>query len=382
MVMKVDKNQKQFNLYVFFSTFARNLIELFIGTILYKNGFSVHEVIFYYLIVQLTCFIGTYPAVKFSKDYSNRILAFISIVAFIFTQFLLNTVVQNTLYLVIVGVSYGLFRICYWTSRRYYNLKVMKKEKIASSYSIISIVNQVSIIVSSYIGSLVLDFISVRTLTLISFLIFILSVFSLYFMRFEHEKNNERLDLLGALKKIPKSNLYLFASYELLALLKFFVPLYIFIYVSNNYQTIGILTLISNVATIIITYIYGKCIDNDKNYYKSCILFLVLIFIAKVNVNSKLLFIVSFFDGVAQKLLELSIQKEFYLQSKKFEYYNFNLVYEFLLNLFRVIVVGVIYFFVFDIKNMVYITLIFIAAGILFNFKELNLSEYSVKKRK
>ena len=117
-------------------------------------------------------------------------------------------------------------------------------------------------------------------------------------------------------------------------------------------------------------------------YYKSCILFLVLIFIAKVNVNAKLLFIVSFFDGVAQKLLEFSIQKEFYLQSKKFEYYNFNLVYEFLLNLFRVIVVGIIYFFVFDIKNMVYITLIFIAAGILFNFKELNLSEYSVKKRK
>ena len=313
----MDENQKRFNLYVFFSTFARNLIELFIGTILYKNGFSVHEVIFYYLIVQLTCFLGTYPAVKFSKDYSNRVLAFISIGAFIATQFLLNTVVQTTLYLGLVGFTYGLFRICYWTSRRYYNLKVMKKEKIASSYSIISIVNQLSIIVSSYIGSLFLDYVSVRVLTWISFAIFILSVCSLYKMKFEHEKNNDKLDLIGTLKKIPKSNLYLFASYELLALLKFFVPLYIFIYVSNNYQTIGILTLISNVATILITYVYGKCIDTDKNYYKSCILFLVLVFIMKVNVGAKLLFIVSFFDGVAQKLLELSIQKEFYLQSKK-----------------------------------------------------------------
>ena len=378
----MDENQKRFNLYVFFSTFARNLIELFIGTILYKNGFSVHEVIFYYLIVQLTCFLGTYPAVKFSKDYSNRVLAFISIGAFIATQFLLNTVVQTTLYLVLVGFTYGLFRICYWTSRRYYNLKVMKKEKIASSYSIISIVNQLSIIVSSYIGSLFLDYVSVRVLTWISFGIFILSVCSLYKMKFEHEKNNDKLDLIGTLKKIPKSNLYLFASYELLALLKFFVPLYIFIYVSNNYQTIGILTLISNVATILITYVYGKCIDTDKNYYKSCILFLVLVFIMKVNVGAKLLFIVSFFDGVAQKLLELSIQKEFYLQSKKFEYYNFNLAYEFLLNLFRFILVGFIYFFIFDLKNMVYFTLIFIVAGILFNFKELKLSEYSVKNKK
>ena len=258
----------------------------------------------------------------------------------------------------------------------------MKKEKIASSYSIISIVNQLSIIVSSYIGSLFLDYVSVRVLTWISFGIFILSVCSLYKMKFEHEKNNDKLDLIGTLKKIPKSNLYLFASYELLALLKFFVPLYIFIYVSNNYQTIGILTLISNVATILITYVYGKCIDTDKNYYKSCILFLVLVFIMKVNVGAKLLFIERFFDGVAQKLLELSIQKEFYLQSKKFEYYNFNLAYEFLLNLFRFILVGFIYFFIFDLKNMVYFTLIFIVAGILFNFKELKLSEYSVKNKK
>lgn len=377
----MDQNQKRFNLYVFFSTFARNLIELFIGTILYQNGFSVHEVIFYYLIVQLTCFLGTYPAVKFSKDYSNRVLAFISIAAFIITQFLLNTVVQTTLYLVLVGISYGTFRICYWTSRRYYNLKVMKKEKIASSYSIISIINQISIIVGSYIGSLFLDYVSVRVLTLISFVIFILSVCSLYFMKFDHEKNDEKLDLLGTLKAIPKSNLYLFASYELLALIKFFVPLFIYIYVSNNYQTIGILTLISNVATIVITYLYGKCIDNDKNYYKSCIIFLVLIFIAKVNVDAKLLFIVSFFDGLAQKMLELSIQKEFYVQSKKFEYYNFNLAYEFLLNLFRVIVVGLIYFFVFDLKNMIYVTLIFMTIGVFLNFKEIKKSEYSVKKK-
>ena len=376
----MDKNQKRFNGYVFFSTFARNLIEFFIGTILYKSGFSVHDVIFYYLIVQLICFVGVYPAVAFSKRFDNRVLSFVSIGSFILLQFLLNTIVQTRLYLIIIAVLYGTYRVCYWTARRYYNLKVMKKEKIASSYSIISIINQISIIVGSYIGSLFLDFISVRALTMISISIFILSVISLYFMKFEHEKNDEKLDLFGVMKQIPKSNLYLFASFELLALFKFFVPLYIFIYISNNYQTIGLVTLISNVATIIITYIYGKCIDNEKNFYKSCIVMTALIFCLKVNVDAKVLFIVSFFDGILQKMYELSIQKEFYIQSKKFEYYNFNLVYEFLLNGFRLLVVLFIYLFVNDLKVMVYIVAIFILLGVFFNFKEIKKSEYKVKK--
>ena len=44
----MDGNQKKFNIYVFLSTFARNLVELFIPIILYKFGYSVEEVLFYF----------------------------------------------------------------------------------------------------------------------------------------------------------------------------------------------------------------------------------------------------------------------------------------------------------------------------------------------
>ena len=42
----MEKNKSLLNKYVFLSTFARTLIELFIGTILFKAGFSIKEVIF------------------------------------------------------------------------------------------------------------------------------------------------------------------------------------------------------------------------------------------------------------------------------------------------------------------------------------------------
>ena len=377
----MDDNQKRFNIYVFFSTFARNLVEFFIGTILYKAGFSVHEVIFYYMLVQLFATLIAYPTILFSKRFDNRIISFVSIGAFITVQVLLNVIHQNYLYLIILAFFYALYRICYWMPRRYYNLKVMKKEKIASSYSIISIVNQVSIIVSSYIGSLFLDFVSIKVLTIISMFIFILSVIGLYKLKFEHEKNDEKIDVLSTLKAIPKSNWYLFASYEVSALLKFIVPMYIFIYISNNYSTIGLLSLISNIATIVITYIYGKCIDKDKNYYRSCILFVVLILILKVNVGVKLLFIVSFIEGILMKMYELSIYKELYVESKKFEYYNFNVAYSLVLNSFRFIVMLFIYLFVSDLKIMVYVICIVLLIGALLRFKEIKKSEYSVNKR-
>ena len=376
----MDSNQKKFNMYVFFSTFARNLIEVFLGTILYKAGFSVHEVIFYYLMVHLFSLIFAYPCVKFSKVFSNKILSFIGIGAFIIQQILLNTIIVNKAYLILLSFLYALYRRCYWVARRYYNLKVIKKDNIASNYSIISIVNQISVIVAAYIGSLLLEFVSIRMLTVISITIFICSVFSLYGLKFQYEKNNEKIDLIGTIKQIPKSTLYLFGSYELLTVVKFFIPIYIYIYIQDSYHTIGLLTLISNVATIIITYLYGKKINKDKNYYKGTLVMVALIFIAKVNVGAKLIFLISFLEGVFCKMLELSVNKEFFTLSKKFEYYNYNLVYEVIQNIFRVTVVGLIYLFVFDLKNMVYVTLLFMLIGVFLKFKSVEKIDFEIKE--
>ena len=45
----MDANQKRFNIYVFLSTFARNLIELFIPIVLYNSGFNLTEIIFFFI---------------------------------------------------------------------------------------------------------------------------------------------------------------------------------------------------------------------------------------------------------------------------------------------------------------------------------------------
>jgi hypothetical protein len=79
------------------------------------------------------------------------------------------------------------------------------------------------------------------------------------------------------------------------------------------------------------------------------------------------------------KMCELSVTKEFLVLSKKIEYQNYNLVYEFIQNIFRVFVVLLFYLFTKDLKVMIYVTLIFILAGVFLNFKKIDDADFDIK---
>ena len=100
------------------------------------------------------------------------------------------------------------------------------------------------------------------------------------------------------------------------------------------------------------------------------IILVVAIYIFKVNTFGFMLFIVSFIEGIFVKMYELSINTQFYTLSKKFEYSNYNLVYEIVQNSFRSFVVFILLLSSFDLKTMIYITLGFIAFGVFLRFKQ------------
>ena len=375
----MDSNQKKFNLYVFLSTFSRNLIEVFIPLILYKFGYSLKEVILYYLLVNVILIIFAYPCIWISKKYSNRILSLIGIFSFIIVQILLNNLVYDMKYIFVLSFFYSIYRLGYWLSRRFYNLKVIHKKDISNTYSLISIVNQVGLILSSYVGSLFLDFISIEVLTIISIALFLISILPLYKLEFDHEKNDEKIEFIKTIKRIPIRNLYIFGAYESINVTKFLFALYLFIYVKDNYQVVGIMNLLTNLATIIFAYFYGKKINEKNNYVKLSIIFISLVYFLKANsISYILLVIVSFLEGISSKMYELSISKEFYSMSKKFEYYNYNLVFEFNLSIFRTFVLLICYFFINDLKIMIYFSIVLILISSFMNFKPLKERNFKI----
>lgn len=367
----MDKNQKKFGIYVFLSTFSRNLIEVFIPVILYKVGFGLNEILLYYFFVNFISLILSYPCVMLSKKFNNKILAIIGIISFVCLQISLNFLTNNTWWLVGISFLFALYRRGYWISRRFYNLNVIKDKKISTTYSILSIINQIGVILSAYCGALLLDFVNLNVLTVIAIILFFVSIIPLRKIDCEQTKEKAKIELKKYIHQIPKSNLYLFGAYELQNIIKFLFPLYIFIYIKDNYQTIGIINLINNLAIILFTYTYGKKLDiTKKSFLKIAIILTVLIYVIKVNSASYILFIVSFFEGVFTKMYELSINKEFFVMSKRFEYTNYNLIYEITQNLFRSVVTLILLIIPgINLKSMIYITLFFIIIGIFFKFK-------------
>jgi len=373
----MDGNQKKFGLYVFLSTFARNLIEVFIPIILYKFGFSLKEVILYYLLVNMFSLILSYPCVYISSKYNNKVLGIIGIISFLLVQLLLNFIYKSTVFLIIISLAYSLYRRGYWISRRFYNLRVMRKKNISSTYSFISIINHVGVVFSTYIGSLLLDFVTVRILTVISMFLFSISLIPLYLLNFEHNEKKIKLEPFKIIKLIPKKNIFLFGTYELINVIKFLFTMYLFLYVKDNYQTIGILNIFTNLSTIIFAHFYGKMINKEKNFLRLSILLVVVVYFFKLNSISYILILISFLEGLFNKMYEISIQKEFYLLSKNFEYNNYNLMYEITQNFFRTVMVTILYFFINDLRFMIIVVLLFISIGSFLKFNNSLLVNYN-----
>lgn len=373
----MDSNQKKFGSYVFLSTFARNLIEVFIPIILYKFGFPLKEVILYYLIVNVFTALLTYPCIYISNKFGSKTLAIIGIISFAILQILLNFINYSIWFLISLAFIYALYSRGYWVSRRFYNLRVIRKENVSYTYSLISIINHIGLIFSTYIGSVLLDFMHINVLTIISIILFLIGTIPLYLLNFEHKEAEVKIEPLKTIKAIPKTNIFLFGSYELINVVKFLFTLYLFLYIKDNYQTVGILNLVANLSTILFAYFYGKKINRGGNFLHISIFLVTLTYFLKLNVTSYALLLISFLEGIFLKMYEISIQKEFYVLSKKFEYNNYNFIYELTENVFRTIMVAILYFFIEDLKTMIIVVLLVIVCGIFCRFKISPLNDFN-----
>ena len=225
--------------------------------------------------------------------------------------------------------------------------------------------------VATYAGALMLDFVNIETLTCISIILFVISVYPISRIKTSKKRTADtKLDLISTLKKIDNSDKYIFGSYELLNFVRFLIPLYLVIYVSNTYQIVGVLQVLTWLATILFSYFYGKKINKKNvNFLNLSIFLVVLVYAMKINVTWIFLAIVSFLEWFISKMNEISVNKEFIKLSKWFDYENFNYAYEQTQNIFRLIVSATMFLFMNDLRVMIYFILLVMAVAIPLKFK-------------
>ena len=134
----MDKNQRRYNIFVFLSTFARQLIELFIPIILYKAWFTIKNVVFYYFCISLFSCILAPIVIKIAKKLKYNTILLIWIISFVILQILIAHIYISIWYLMLIAFLFACYRRCYWITRRLYNLKVIHNTNIWLSYTFIS----------------------------------------------------------------------------------------------------------------------------------------------------------------------------------------------------------------------------------------------------
>lgn len=305
-------NLKKFNIFILLSTFSKLMIEVFIPILLFNLGFSITEILLFFLIKFVTILIITYPSSILGKKIKFKNLMIISNILFCISCIMINYIDYNIKYLIILSILNGVYLIFYWLSRHVYALNIITDKNTTESVSSFVICSLIASIPATYIGAFIIKHLGFLILCIIVLILSLISVIPLFKLK---EKNEfEKVQLKPILKNFPKKNYLFILFYQINLVCIALFPLYIFIYIKNDLEYLGIVNIVSSISSIIYIYFLAKLMDKKKKDYLgiSCIL-LALIWIFKLNITTATLFIVIiFFEGIFSSGLETVVSRDIY----------------------------------------------------------------------
>jgi hypothetical protein len=284
---------------------------------------------------------------------------------------MLSHISINIYYLISLAFLYALYRRSYWIERRFYNLVVMYKTDIGKKVGKTNIVNQIAIIFAAYVGSLFLDYVTLNMLIIISSTIFLLSIIPLLKIKVDFDEQKGEINIKKAIKTIPFRDLIIYASYESINIVTFIFPLYLYLYVEEKYQIVGLFNLFCGVASILFIYLFSKYLDDTKrNYISLSALLISIVFILKLNMSSVyMVLFLAFAQGIIEKMYDVSYNKGFYELSKYVDRSSYNLIYELIENVSKVIFLPLFLLITTDLKTMLYLSILLVIVNVFVTFK-------------
>ena len=350
------KSLFKFNIFTFFTTLAKTTVEVFIPILLYKYGESIREIMIFFI----ACFILNVIIAPLVSLLGEKIgfkwIVFIS--AFLFVLQFYSLEVFPNIYL--LALLYSLNNSFYYLGKHNYTTGVLDSKKLGSGVGSILIVTIIAAIPASYFGSILLDKGSVYLTMIIVLVIYLIGVIPLFFIKQEKHIHERVLDTI---KKLPMVNHWYFASTQFKIVFFLLYPLYIFINVKAEFSFIGKINAVVGVSSIIFIYFYAKVLDKKKSdYMLFAAMFLTIILFLEINTKSSMvLLLISFIEGIATKLYETSVAKDFYFVPKDVSHSCYFLIYEIFNNLVKAGVLMMLLIFSTNLK----LVLIILLGGIM-----------------
>ena len=347
-------------LFLFLSSFARGLVNLFSLVLLYKNGFSLHNILFFllftYLIGMVVCF--------FSLKMNKRIILFFSNFLYGISFLFLSNMSCSFFSLLLFSVLFSTSNYSYHVIRHYYAFYMLNERNT----SFLVMIMYLGVIFSSFIGSLLLNYLSVFFMSVILLVLSLVSCIPIFFCHFPNQLKNDSFLKEKERKKIKLFNVSLDIRKFFFSILEQFKvlflelqPLFLYLYVKSSYLYIGIFNVIMNLSSLFFVFLLVKHLSIKKFKYVTVLLGIILFFKIYLR-NNLLLFIIAVLEGCLVKIYEMfSLDNLYYGVVHHIE--NYLIVEEFIFLFTKSIIILLFIVLNVDLKIMLYICIV----GIMFS---------------
>lgn len=361
---------KKYNIFIFITSFAKLLVEIFIPLILYNMSFTIKEIILFLILKYSFCLLFIPVGYFIGKKYSVSTLMILSSVIFSITYIYLSQINKNLISLIILSILYSSYLMFYWLGRHMYGLSIIEDKKTTDNVSLYNIFTILGGLFSPFIGSYIIEKTSTLTLSTIVLVLMIISIIPL--TKIKKLKLNPNTQIKHIIKSFPKTN-YIFNTLDQLRYILYTVlPLWIYINIKSKYSYIGILNIITGLGSIIYIYLLSKKMDkNKKDYLSLSLLIMGIIYFLKITITSNLAYlIITLFEGITKSSLDTITLRNTYVYQKNYCITSYIIFTEIINNIARTLFLIIFYIFNVPLKTMLLICILGIFLNVFVKYDD------------
>lgn len=333
------KNQRLYYLFIFFSTFSRNIIDIYSVIFLYQKFNNIKTIMLIYMLVYLFGSVISTISLILGNKYGYKYLLIGSQLATILAYYLNQY--SNSVLLISSMLSLSIFM--YHPIRHYYGLMLLKNKMMIGKSLIIN-----------YGGMLLSQFFIIKKLSIIYLIIIsMIGIIPVMMMK----KDNKKVIKYPHIKELERKKILFFIFDQTKIIFLLFEPLYLYL-ISKTISYIGVFNIILIVSSIIYVYVIAYKINIEKRYKIINILF-TLVLLLKLGISNKyLLLVIAFLEGIGIKTNELISTMNLYNYQDNESFTGYLIISEIIFCLVRFLILLVIYLSNISLKIFMYIMII------------------------
>ena len=318
---------KKYNLFIFISSFARNLGEIFSGVLLYKMGYSIREIMLFFGVVYFFSIFINVIVIKLDRVISSRIILVFSSLMFSISYYFFSKMGGSLGNLFVFAFLYSLASFSYHPIRHILGIRASKGDSVRIG----------NIVIFTYMGSMLAGlfggFVFSRWgLFCGALFIFIISFMGIFCFGGTSKSKGKSSRYKGVRNiGIRRILFFILEQYKVAFLLM--VPLFIYLNVDSSFMYIGYVNVFMVISATIFIYFFVK--RDVMGLFPYFNVLLVLILFLKLNISSKgMVLVISFLEGFFLKMYEVCSTKNMYILGSN-DVYSYLMVVETIFSISR-----------------------------------------------